>query len=476
LRVILRQIGDISVSLCILAALVLASASVVPYILQFPLVFHEAVAGGYCFTMAAIWLALSAIVERRVSPTRLGFASLCFGLAVGSRPTLLPAALVLIPVYLSLRPIRRHRGQLIALALPLAVCLMLLAAYNEARYGNPLEIGTLYQLNGDYQAHNAQLSYLPPGIWSYLVTPPRLSVLFPFFSIIRSQASYPSSFPALYEALAEPTGGLLVMAPITLYLGPLLWIWRRRPDLLGSLGLPLLLLASVGVAIMVFLAYYFFGTTERYEVDYTTLLLFGALAAWLALSARARGRRWRLAHIGGSLLALWSCATGLAIASQEMREPSGSLRNLVNLSSPLSTAIATVAGHAVLAEISAAHIVAETPENYDSIGTRVTGFWLDVGERANLTIVSPDSRRVELAGSVSPGPRLRPGAILELHVAGPGRSSHSYRLPAPIPVDLAQGVNRLALSARPTAANAINPSVRGSQAVVIVVGLHLAGG
>lgn len=487
LRVILRQIGDVSLWICMLAALVLASASAVPYIMQLPIVYHEAIAAGYCFAMAGIWLALSAIIDRRTSRTRLGLASLCFGLAVGSRPTLVVAALVLVPVYLSLRAARRDRGQLVdrgqfvALTLPLATCLILLAAYNEARYGNPLEIGGMYQINGgNYHAHWGELSYVAPGVWSYLLTPPRLNVIFPFFSIIRPQAGYPTSYPAHY-AFSEQTGGLLVMAPIMLFLGALPWMWRRRPALLGPLGLPLLLMASASTAIMLFLAFYIFGTTERYEVDFATLLLFGALAVWLALSAKARGPRRRLAQVGGGLLAVWSCVTGLAIGYQDMWEPSGTQRDLVNLGSPLSTAIAAIAGHAVLAEVYTPNIISASPEDYSGIGTRFTGFWLGIGDQVELTIVSPDRRKAALAGNLYAGAALRRGAALAVHISGPDSSSHNYRVSTSgkevlIPVGLIQGVNRLVLSAVPTATNVSNSSSPESRAVMIFSSLHLAGG
>lgn len=107
LRVILRQLGGAPLWMSLLAACALALSSVVPFILRVPLVYEEAIAGGYCFAMAGVWLAASALVDRRASLWRLALMSLAFGLATASRPTLGLLALLLVPVYLSLRATRR---------------------------------------------------------------------------------------------------------------------------------------------------------------------------------------------------------------------------------------------------------------------------------------------------------------------------------------------------------------------------------
>jgi hypothetical protein len=453
LRVLLKQIGDVKLWMCILAALTLACSSVVPYILRFPLAYHEAVAGGYCFTMIGIWLAVSAIVARRASLTRLSLMSLCFGLAAGARPTLGLAALILVVVYKSLEAPAGRRRSLVALAVPAGVCFLLLAAYNQARYGNPLEVGVNYSIDsGSYGAHWNRLSYVPPGLWSYLITPPQLSVLFPFMSIIYPQLSYPLHLPEYYASYSEQTGGLLPMAPIAIFLAGLPWMWRRRPGWLGALAPALLLMASVGASILFFLCYQFFGSTERYEVDYTTLLIFGALAVWLALSVHLRGRCRRMVRVGGGLLAAWSCVAGVAICYQELQTHTSTWRTLVNVGSPLSTAIASAVGHPILAEVETPNIVLANHESYGSVGTNVTAFWLGVRDQADLTIVSPDSRTIALTANVFAGSALPAGVSPEAHIRGPGRSSHSYRLPTEgnevqIPVSLTRGVNRLVLAA-----------------------------
>jgi hypothetical protein len=483
LRVLLRRIGNVPLWMCVLAAFTVALSSAVPYLIRLPEVYQEAVAGGFCFTMAGIWLAFSALVDRRASLRRLALMSLCFGLATGSRPTLGLTALVLVPVYMSLRSTQPRRGLLTALAVPVCAGFLLLAAYNQARFENPLEFGTKYQLShfDSYTAHWGDISYVPPGVWAYLIAPPRPRVLFPFVLLAVPQVSYPMGLPAYYYPVSEYTGGLLPMTPIVIFLAALPWIWRRRPELLGQLAFPLVVLAGAGIASLLFLTYWFFSTAERYAVDFTTLFLFGALATWLALAVDTRGRRRRLVRMGGGVLAAWGCLTGLAVSFIDIAEIHPSTWNtLEQIGSPLSTAIAAAVGHPVLAGVSALHTSPNPPESYSNLGSDVTSFWLGAEDQADLTIVSPDTRKAALVASVTAGPELRAGASLSVDIHGPGPTSHSYRLPAEaaearIPVHLHPGLNRIVLSPSATATNQTNPAVPASLVLLAVSDLSLAG-
>jgi hypothetical protein len=480
LRVIIRQVGKVPLWVCILAALAVACSSVVPYLMATPEVYQQAIVGGYCFTMAAIWLAVSAVVDRRASLARVTTMSLCVGLAAASRPPLGVAALVLVPVYLSLRSARSRRGLLVALVVPVVSCLLLLAAYDQARFGNPLAYGTKYQLNSG--GHYGGLGYILPGLWSYVITPPRISVLFPFLSIIYPQVSYPLRLPTHYSLVSEETGGLLAMTPITIFIVALPWTWRRRPASLGRLGPLLLVMAVVGVIILLFMCYEFFGTTERYEVDYTTLLLFGALAVWLVLAGKAQARTRWMVRVGG-ILAVWSCVTGVAVGAQGLQERPDAWRRLVNLSAPISTAVAELAGHPILAEVIATDVVRHAP-SYGNLGTEATGFSLPAGWPADLTIVSPGSGEAALVGNVSDGPALPAKASLGAILGGRAYGTYSYWPVAGdevrIPLHLARGVNRLELLplvlSRDGGKLAGPESKAASEPVMVVTDLRVAGG
>jgi hypothetical protein len=446
LRVVLRQVGDPPLWMCVLAALTLAFASAVPFILRRPAVYEEEICSGYCFAMAAIWLAISVLANRRASLLRLTLMSTCIGLAVGSRATLAFTAVLLVLVYMSLRTIRPRRGLLVALIGPLGLCVVLLLVYNQVRFGSPLENGVRYQLGGVDQktAHFESLSYVPPGLWFYWLSPPRGAITFPFFYLTPPPLSYPGALPTLYPQAIEQTGGLLPMAPMVIFLPVLPWLWRRRKAALGRLALPLLTLAGAGLACVLFVSWVFFSTTERYEVDFATLFLLGALAAWLALANEARGWRRRLVRVGGGLLAAWGCIGGMAISfagyyNLLATEHPATWAELQNIASPISQAIATIEGHPVLAQTS----VPKQP-------------LLRVGEHATVTIVSPGTRMVSLRVSLVPAIQI--GGLVEaatqtasLLIRGPGSERSLHRiLPGgetiAISVRVGPGLNRLTLA------------------------------
>ena len=127
---------------------------------------------------------------------------------------------------------------------------------------------------------------------------------------LRTSASLPITLPSGYaggSSLAgEPTGGVLTTMPITLLLVaalPPLWIWHRRGErraVVAATGLALL-----GLGVVALVSWALFGTTERYEVDFVTLLLIPAFLVWAVLLARAPspvgcpaavGSCWRRAH------------------------------------------------------------------------------------------------------------------------------------------------------------------------------------
>jgi hypothetical protein len=484
LRVVLRKLGSVPLWICVLAAGALVLSSAVPVTLRRPQVYEDAIMGGYCFAMAGVWLATSVLLERRASLLRLSLMSLCFGLAPGARPTLGVTAAMLIPVYISLRHSLPRRQLLTALLVPIGGCLLLLAAYNQARFGSPLEVGTKYALAGinQYRAHFGDLSNLLPGLWFYGLSPPRPSILFPFLVLPVPPISYPGTLPENYLA-TEITGGLLSTTPILFFLVALPWIRRRRPAWLGSLAAPVLIVAGAGLAIVLFLSYDFFSVTERYEVDFATLLLLGALAAWLALAVHARGLGRRLVRIGGAFLLAWGCLTGLAFsfvgyANMLAVVHPATWAKLEKLSSPLSAAIAAISGGPVLAEVNGGTLYEASSVGYMSFESPVKTFGVAPREKVSLTIVSPSTGTGALLATMIPGVVTETrvvsstgGAVLT--VSGPGRASATYTVPVGgtrmrIPVRLAGGINHLTLAQAPARVSGTKPAVPASSQVLVV--------
>jgi hypothetical protein len=483
LRVLLREFDAVPLWMGILAAAVLVCSTTVPFLLRGPRVYEEALTSGFCFVMAGVYLAVRTITQRRASLGRLALMSLCFGLAAGSRPSLIATALLIVPVYLTLRRTRPRGQMLAALAGPCGACLLLLLAYNVARFGNPLEVGQSYQLAG-YNPQYAQfgkLSYLLPNLWYYGFAPPRPTILFPFLLLTPPPLTYPLGHPLVYEP--EPTGGLLTMTPLLLFAFALPWLRRRRPQLAGALASPLLIAAAAGLLVLLFLSFEFFSATERYETDFAGMFLLAALAAWFALSTGAPGRRRKAVRILGAVFALWGCLTGVAITLNP-KDPFrtahlGAWTTLENATSPISTAIAMLAGRPILAEVQAPNVAEISPVRLTNVGAGIESFSLPLGTSAHLTIVSPNRREAAIIATVEIGAALRKGATLSVQINDASPAPHDYRIlgagPVRVPIELNRGLNRLLLTPVATATNPPNPAAPESEQLLIMRELTIAG-
>ncbi|HMD57225.1 MAG TPA: hypothetical protein VKG82_07120 [Solirubrobacteraceae bacterium] len=484
LRVLLRGFDALPIWMGVLAGVVLVCSTSVPFLLRRPAIYEEAISGGFCFAMAGLFLALQSIAQRRASLTRLVLMSLCFGLAGGSRPPLFVLGLLVVPVYLTLRGTLPQRRLLAALLVPCGACLALLLAYNYARFGNPLEVGQSYNLAGydPRYAHLGQAAYILPNMWFYGIAPPRATILFPFLALTPPPITYPLGLPSSYTG-PEITGGLLTMTPILLFAFALPWLWRRRPESVGALAAPLLLAAGAGLFGLLFLSYEFFSSTERYEVDFAALFLFAGIAAWFALASGAPGRGRSTVRVAGAVLALWGCLTGLAISFTGYYDllratHPGTYRTLEDVTSPISTAIAMLAGRPILARVEAPNLAQVSAVRLTSVGAGVESFALPTGTTAQLTIISPDDREAGIVATMAPGGELRSGASLSVRITdGSGRRS-DYPIDGAglqrLPVHLTMGLNRLILAPVASATNPPSPSVPAAQQLLFVQGLSLA--
>jgi tetratricopeptide (TPR) repeat protein len=181
----------------------------------------------------------------------------------------------------------RWRGQsLAAAALPVAACLAALAAFNAARFGNPLDSGHSYQLAGGQYESRIRL-FSPGYLWDnlrlYYLHPAPVSLRFPFVGDPGPLALSPG------HSKGELTFGLLLNVPLAwCALGAL--GAARRPDGLGFLVRAALLAAAAEAGIFLL----FFEANVRYEIEFLLPFIFLALLGLIAAESRpgpAAGRR-----------------------------------------------------------------------------------------------------------------------------------------------------------------------------------------
>ena len=147
--------------------------------------FYEVPAAGvYAFTMLAAWSIAAIVAGARNCVALLAAASLAMGLAVGCRPVALFALPALFLPAWSIHRTRRSGVLRIGVALmaPAALVGFGLAAYNQARFGSPLEFGFRYGLNSFFASNDPLYSirFIWPNFSWYYLSLPSLSPYFPF--------------------------------------------------------------------------------------------------------------------------------------------------------------------------------------------------------------------------------------------------------------------------------------------------------
>jgi hypothetical protein len=439
-----------------LGGIALALGSLVPFLLRRPDVYEVAVASGYCFAMASLYLLATGFLGGRLGVWRLACGSACAGLAMGGRPDL---ALLGIPVvFVTLGLIKRDRlrrwvDRLVCFAVvtgPFACIVLLLLAYNYARFNSVSEFGQRYALAGIDQSRESLLSFshLGPGLLHYLFQPLKFSFAFPFVALTPSYPNPDGHVFNLATIQVELLGGILITTPILLFLLAAPWALRRFPQ--AELRHVVYVLAATGGAVLVSLAMAV-GVTMRYGVDFSTILLLAGLLIWLVLSQhKTIGRP--IAFIGAALLA-YTSLVGLAVSITGyydwLRTGSPSTYNaLEDATSWFPTVMTMFSGHPDIVRI----IVAEAPypESLGSSGTLDPGrrpFWL-VRRDDEVDIVAPANGLYNLDMHVSAVSGIAQPNSVALAVRLNG---HRVMVPLPkdrtwtVPVHLERGLDRVFL-------------------------------
>jgi hypothetical protein len=167
-----------------------------PYLLGRAGIYEGAIVAGQCFLLGGIYWAYIALQHGRFSSWRLFLASVFWGLAVGSRLSLLSVVPIL-ALLLLWRIHREGNGKLLnrlnlrivaALGAPLIAGAIALGLYNYDRFGSWSEFGVRYQLAGVHMARIIEKSnfFLTTSVWhnlfSYVLCPIVFTPDFPFIS------------------------------------------------------------------------------------------------------------------------------------------------------------------------------------------------------------------------------------------------------------------------------------------------------
>ena len=271
------------------SALAWGLGSALPVTLRKPQMYEVAVTAGLAWSTAFLLCTVLAVLRPGRAARWLALASLCAGLAVGSRPDLLLGAAVLGGVLAwlvwsaakagTLTPSRARKWVAAAIG-PAALCGAGLMLYNHLRFGDPLEFGHRYQMGSSavdffstrYFWHNLQMYYL---------TPPAAGWIFPFFAQGVEKAR-----PVGYIGIEPLHGQFLCLAWFALLAGAAAaWRWRtgaRDPArrmvgvvLLGWFGVNFVLVACSS------------ARANRYLLDFHPALVLAGCGLFLEAAAPA---------------------------------------------------------------------------------------------------------------------------------------------------------------------------------------------
>jgi len=318
-----RYFPDATATLDVTAVFLLAFGNCTPVLLKIGGMYEVAIASAYLWAAVLVWCLFEALHSAR--PLRwIAGSSLALGLAVGSRPTyLLLAALIVATAVALLRraDARRDAGALLRLALaaagPAAVIGLGLAWYNYARFGDPLEFGMSYQLNALTGTDRPlyRLDFIPLNLGWYYFSPPVLGPYFPYIFPLDT-----SNAPGEYFG-SEPVHGQWFTTLLALVVAAACWAGRDRwRDRAARTFLFYVTLVAAAFGALALVTSYFSIRSNRYMVDFQIWLILGlVLAAGLSLAGPGPApRRWLRRTVAGLGAAI--VAANLLIALQLLEQ------------------------------------------------------------------------------------------------------------------------------------------------------------
>ncbi len=294
-----------------LGTAVVAFGSPGPFLLGHPQVYELAIVAAQALLLGGLLFAALAREARGSRRTLCDLAcATCWTLAVASRQTVV-FAVVALWLLTSLcwltRSGRLPVARVLVFATPALLGMLLLGAYNQVRFGSPLETGHRYQLGHPV---TVGLEHVPANLYSYLLRPPRVVDRFPF-AVARWQGRPP--FPAWLPVsesyfYREPVAGLLYTSPFYLFAAFALVFWIREWGVQAGL-----ILSTLPFAVPIL----YFASTMRYLGDVTPGLAVLSVLGLCRLIEGQRGRRWARRCLLGvaTLAATYTAGMGLLLGS-----------------------------------------------------------------------------------------------------------------------------------------------------------------
>lgn len=304
-------------------------ASPTPFTVARMHVYEASLIAAQCFLLGGLVFAHWALTHENRRTTWLALASVCWGLAIGSRA----AASIAVPLMiLSTAVILWHREQrsckvafrrLLALGIPAASLLMIHMWYNHARFNSFTDFGVGHQVTK--QPYGFSSVYVIPNMFAYAFTPLDWSCRFPFavaptYRKLSSLINWPAGYLTFERVI-----GMFTSASITWLLVLLLWrfgvyVWQRARCRTSDMIAPIswleawLLLCNLANVLTLWPALGLWEASARYLGDAISGFLLASILAgfWVLrrvdLMGEPKPRVWT--HVVFAALTIQTCFVG----------------------------------------------------------------------------------------------------------------------------------------------------------------------
>ena len=282
-EIISRYFKKLPLSVVLSGFVVLVSSCGVFYLTGRTLFYEISISSGFMFTTLGAFLLVSSNIfdDKKANPIKIFFSSLCFGLAVLSRPTLAVYAVcaVLFFVWRIIKDFKaKSKGRVVfavCAVLPLIVCAVFQMWYNYARFGSLFDFGISYSVTiNDFTRNSFYLIFVIISLYGYLFAAPTFSPTYPYISNTFNRLDANGYY---FQDVGSLPGIIFLAFPVLGYIfgGKALKLLPDRKQRLKyawMIGLPCLLMP-----IVIICSVRESGYAVRYVADFTWEMLIGAL-------------------------------------------------------------------------------------------------------------------------------------------------------------------------------------------------------
>lgn len=287
LSILKQKFPDTPFSVYLLLTQTMLSASGIIFMMHRPDLYNVPISMGVALTVAGLYMWISAYDTKYdyITKGKLCLGSLLMALVSASRPQLLMASFLAIPLFwnktLKERKLfsKKYILDSVLFTVPYVIVAVLVMRYNFIRFGSVFDFGANYNLTtNDMTRRGFDLGRIPMGIGAYLLQPPKTMLKFPFINGTELWSNY------MGMTISETMyGGVFGIFPIS-------WLLLKlsekniREKIKGLLPF---CVCSICFAVVIAVAdTQMAGILYRYMSDFSLLILIPAIIMGFALSEK----------------------------------------------------------------------------------------------------------------------------------------------------------------------------------------------